>query len=122
MLGLGNWVDNGKSLGCKLPSFHPVSTLLPPTFILFLPCSFLILLDLSLIHLFELFLWNFNFHMYLIQENSFVLYSFAFIFSRFGIVQCFVFLGFLLLLENFGLATPVPVGIKVLGVKTPLRA
>ena len=41
---------------------------------------------------------------------------------RFGIVQCFVFLGFLLLLENFGLETPIPVGIRVLGVKTPLRA
>ena len=62
MLGLGNWVENGKILGCELPSFHPVSTLLPPTFTLFLPCSFLILLNLSLIHLFELFLWNFNFH------------------------------------------------------------
>ena len=39
-----------------------------------------------------------------------------------GIVQCFVFLSFLLLLENFGLATLIPVGITVLGVKTPLRA
>ena len=73
MLGLGNWVDNGKILGCKLPSFHLVSTLLPPTFTLFLPFSFLILLNLSLIHLFEFFLWNFNFHMYLIQADSFVL-------------------------------------------------
>ena len=122
MLGLGNWVDNGISLGCKLPSFHPVFTLFPSTFILFLPCSFLILLNLSLIHLFELFLWNSNFHMYLIQADSLFFNSFSFIFLRFGIVQCFVFLGFLLLLENFGLATPIPVGIRVLGVKTPLRA
>ena len=37
-----------------------------------------------------------------------------------GIVQCFVFLGFLPLLENFGLAAPIPVGIRVLGVETPL--
>ena len=43
-------------------------------------------------------------------------------FQRIGIVQCFVFLGFLSLLENFGLATPIPVGIRVLGVETPLRA
>ena len=42
--------------------------------------------------------------------------------QRIGIVQCFVFLGFLSLLENFGLATPIPVGIRVLSVKIPLRA
>ena len=41
-------------------------------------------------------------------------------FQRIGIVQCFVFLGFLSLLENFGLVTPIPVGIRVLGVETPL--
>ena len=33
----------------------------------------------------------------------------------------FFFLGFLSLLENFGLATLIPIGIRVLGVKTPLR-
>ena len=38
-----------------------------------------------------------------------------------GLVQCLVFLGFLPLLENFELATPIPVGIRVLGVDTPLR-
>ena len=38
-----------------------------------------------------------------------------------GIVQCFVLLGFLSLLENFGLVTPIPVGIRVLGVETHLR-
>ena len=42
--------------------------------------------------------------------------------QRIGIVQSFVFLGCLSLLENFGLATPIPVGIRVLGVETPLRA
>ena len=38
-----------------------------------------------------------------------------------GIGQCLVFLGFLTLLENFGLVTPIPDGIRVLGVETPLR-
>ena len=33
----------------------------------------------------------------------------------------FVFLGFLTLLANFGLVTPIPDGIRVLGVETPLR-
>ena len=122
MLGLGNWVDNENNLGCKVPSFHYVSKLLPPTFILFLLCSFFILLNLSLTHLFEFFFWNFNLHMYLIQADSLFFHSFVFILLRFGIVQCFVLLGFLLLLENFGLATPIPVGIRVLGVKTSLRA
>ena len=71
----------------------------------------------------EFFLGNFNFHMHFIQASSlFFLNSFAFVFLGLGIVQCFVFLGFLLLLENFRLATPILVGIRVLGVKTPLRA
>ena len=39
--------------------------------------------------------------------------------QRIGIVQCFVFLSFLSLLENFGLTTPILVGIRVLGVKHP---
>ena len=38
-----------------------------------------------------------------------------------GIVQCYVFLGFLTLLANFGLVAPIPVGIRVLCVETPLR-
>ena len=33
----------------------------------------------------------------------------------------FVFLGFLTLLANFGLVAPIPDGIRVLGVETPLR-
>ena len=37
------------------------------------------------------------------------------------IVQCYVFLGSLTLLANFGLVTPIPVGIRVLGVETSLR-
>ena len=32
-----------------------------------------------------------------------------------------VFLGFLTLLGNFGLVAPIPYGIRVLGVETPLR-
>ena len=33
----------------------------------------------------------------------------------------FVFLGFLTLLANFGLVAPIPDGIRVLSVETPLR-
>ena len=33
----------------------------------------------------------------------------------------FVFLSFLTLLANFGLVAPIPDGIRVLGVETPLR-
>ena len=33
----------------------------------------------------------------------------------------FVFLGFLTILANFGLVAPIPDGIRVLGVETPLR-
>ena len=33
----------------------------------------------------------------------------------------FVFLSFLILLANFGLVAPIPDGIRVLGVETPLR-
>ena len=44
-----------------------------------------------------------------------------FLYHHSGIVQCFVFLGFLTLLANFGLVTPIPDGIRVLGVKTPLK-
>ena len=122
MLGLGNRVDNGKNLSCKSPSFHIFSVLIPFSFHSFFFLYLLILHNLSLIHLSEFFLWNFNFHMHFIQEGPLFLNSFAFVFLRLGIVQCFVFLGFLLLLENFGIATPLPVGIRVLGVKTPLRA
>ena len=49
------------------------------------------------------------------------LFVFFFFVKDLGIVQCFVFLDFLSLLENFGLATPIIVGIRVLGVETPLR-
>ena len=122
MLGLGNKVDNGKNLSCKSPSFHIFFVLVPFSFHSFSSLYLLILHNLSLIHLSEFFLWNFNFHMHFIQAGPLFLNSFVFVFLRLGIVQCFVFLGFLLLLENFGLATPIPVGIRVLGVKTPLRA
>ena len=122
MLGLGNWVDNGKKLSCLSPSFHLYFVLVVFSFHPFASLYLLILLNLGLIHLFEFLLWNFKFPYALFQANSFVLNSFASVFLRLGIVQCFVFLGFLLLLENFGLATPIPVGIRVLGVTTPLQA
>ena len=122
MLGLGYRVDNGKILNCKSPSFHIFSVLVPFSFHSFSSLYLLILHHLSLIHLSEFFLWNFNFHMHFIQAGPFFLNSFAFVFQRLGIVQCFIFLGFLLLLENFGLETPIPVGIRVLGVKKYLRA
>ena len=122
MLGLGNWVDNGKNLSCKSPSFHIFFVLVAFIFHPFSSLYLLILLILGLIHLLEFFLWNFNFHMHFIQASSPFENSFAYVFLRLGIVQCFVLLGFLSLLENFRLATPIPVGIRVLGVETPLRA
>ena len=124
MLVLGNWVDNGKNLSCKSPSFHLFFALVAFSFHHFSSLYLLILLNFWPDSFFEFFLWNFNFHMHFIQANSLVLELFClcFFFLRLGIVQCFVFLGFLSLLENFGLATPIPVGIRVLGVKTPLRA
>ena len=49
-------------------------------------------------------IWE-NFLLFTIQELCYV----------------FVFLGFLTLLANFGLVAPIPDGIRVLGVETPLR-
>ena len=65
----------------------------------------------------------FDYHFQTYQSSSFNWNSFCLSFSvkDLGIVQCFVFLGFLSLLENFGLATLIPFGIRVLGVETPLR-
>ena len=122
MLGLGDRVDNGKNLSCKSPTLHIFFVLIPFSFHSFSSLYLLILQNLSLINLSEFFLWNFNFHIHFIQAGLLFLNSFAFVFLQLRIVQCFVFLGFLLLLENFGLATPIPVGIRVLGVKTPIRA
>ena len=48
-------------------------------------------------------------------------FHFSFSIKAYGTVKCFVFLSFLLALANFGLVTPIPVGIRVLGVETPLR-
>ena len=84
MLGLGNWVDNGKNFSCKSPSFHIFSVLVAFSFHHFSSLYLLILYNLSLIHLFEFFLWNFNFHMYFIQAGSFVLELFFFCFSKVG--------------------------------------
>ena len=122
MLGLGNWVDNGKNLSCKSPSFHLFSVLVAFNFNHFSSLYLLILLNLGLIHYLN------SFHgisisiCTLFRPVRLFYNSFAYVFLRLGIVQCFVFLGFLSLLENFGLVTPIPVGIRVLGVKTPLRA
>ena len=71
--------------------------------------------------------------MYLIQADSFVLKLFCFCFSKIWNSAMFCLLrlsitlrelwaSFLLLLENFWLETSIPVGIRVLGVKTPIRA
>ena len=86
MLGLGNRVDNGKNLSCKSPSFHIFSVLVPFSFHPFSSLYLLILHNLSLIHLSEFFLWNFNFHMHFIQSGPLFLNSFAFFFLRLGIV------------------------------------
>ena len=86
MLGLGNRVDNGKILSCKSPSFHIFSVLVPFIFHPFSSLYLLILHNLSLIHLSEFFLWNFNFHMHFIQSGPLFLNSFAFFFLRLGIV------------------------------------
>ena len=111
-------------MGKILVANHPVSTfslcLLPSAFTLFFSLYLLILHNLSLIHLLNSFYGISISICTLFMQVPLFLNSFAFVFLRLGIVQCFVFLGFLLLLENFGLATPIPVGIRVLGVKTPL--
>ena len=120
MLGLGNLVDNGKNFSCKSPSFHLFSVLVAFSFHPFFSLYLLILHNLSLIHLLNSFYGISISICTLFMQVPLFLNSFAFVFLRLGIVQCFVFLGFLLLLENFGLATPIPVGIRVLGVKTPL--
>ena len=82
MLGLCNWVDNGKILSCKSPSFHFFSVLVAFNFHHFSSLYLLILLNLGPILLFEFFLWNFNFHMHFIQASSFVLELFCFCFSK----------------------------------------
>ena len=48
-----------------------------------------------------------KFHLITLQELCYVFF--------------FFFLGFLILLANFGLVAPIPDGIRVLGVETPLR-
>ena len=84
MLGLGNWVDNGKKLSCLSPSFHLYFVLVVFSFHPFASLYLLILLNLGLIHLFEFFLWNFKFPYALFQANSFVLELFCFCFSKAG--------------------------------------
>ena len=92
MLGLGNWVDNGKNLSCKAPSCNLYFVLVVFSFHPFASLYLLILLNLCLIHLFEFFLWNFDFHMHFIQANSLVLELFCFCFSKVGNSAMFCFL------------------------------
>ena len=122
MLGLGNWVDDGKF---KLQiTQYPLFLL--PNCLQLSPFSFFVLVDSPQSWPDSSFLKSF----YGILISTCTLFrpvplfwnSFAFVFLSMGIVQCFIFLGFLSPLENFGLATPIPVDIRVLGVKTPLRA
>ena len=47
--------------------------------------------------------------------------GFLFLYQPGSVLNFFVFLGFLTLLANFGLVTPTPDGIRVLGVEAPLR-
>ena len=82
MLGLGNWVDNGKILGFKSPSFHLFSLLIAFSFHSFSSLYLLILLNLGLVHLFEFFLRNFEFYLHFIQAISLVLQLFCFCFSK----------------------------------------
>ena len=48
-------------------------------------------------------------------------FYFSFLVKVYKMVQCFSFLIFLPPLETFGLEPPIPVGIRILGVETPLR-
>ena len=84
MLGLGNLVDNGKNLSCKSPNFHFFFVLIAFSFHPFASLYLLILLNLGLINLFEVFLWHFDFHFHFIQASSLVLELFCFRFSKDG--------------------------------------
>ena len=91
MLGLGNWVDNGKNLSSKSPSFHFFFVLITLSFHPFSSLFLLILLNLDLIHLFEVFLWHFDFHLHFIQASSLALKLFYFRFSNDGNSAMFLF-------------------------------
>ena len=56
------------------------------------------------------------------QFLIFEAFYFSFVVKVYGMVQCFSLLSFLPPLESFGLATPIPIGIRVLGIETPLSA
>ena len=108
-----------ENLGCKLPRFHSsflynALHLSSFSFIVMqtpLKLALYIILDV-VAPLFSTF--NLSTQFLFIGTLFISLYC-----QRIRIVQCFVILGFLSLLENFGLATPIPVGIKVLDVKHP---
>ena len=48
-------------------------------------------------------------------------FYYSFLVKVYGMMQYFAFLSFLPPLESFGLAAPIPVDFRVLGVETPLR-
>ena len=58
--------------------------------------------------------------MYFIQADSFVLELFAFVFSRIGNSAMFCLLRLSITLRELWASSSIPVGIRVLGVKTPL--
>ena len=96
----------------RLPKLFLLSYL--TTAFLFLATS---LFDSPKLHLWGIFCLNLFVP---ISHLNFLLLE-LFLCNHSGIVQCFAFLGFLTLLANFGLVALIPVGIRVLGVETPLR-
>ena len=95
---------------------------LPKLFLLsYLTAAFLFLAT-SLFDSPKLHLWGiFCLNLFVPISHLYFLLLELFLCNHSGIVQCFVFLGFLTLLANFGLVALIPVGIRVLGVETPLR-
>ena len=84
MLGLGNWVDNGKILSCKSPSFHFFFVLVAFNFHPFSSLYLLILLNLGLILLFGFLLLNVNSICTLFRPVPLFLNYFSVVFSNVG--------------------------------------
>ena len=98
-----------------------------PFFHFLLTCCPFFLIVISLINSPELHVWDTTlifFYSTICSHFSFVIQTggIFFLCHLSGIVHCFVFLGFLTLLANFGLVAPIPDGIRVLGVETLIRA
>ena len=104
------------SFGLRLPRLFLLSYL--TIALLFLVIS---LIDSPKLHLWGIFFDLFCLNLFIpISHLYFSLFE-LFLCHPSGIVQCSIFLGFLTLLANFGLVAPIPVGIRVLDVETPLR-